>query len=63
MDDPVLAGDGHSYERAAIESWLATHTTSPLTGQPLPDSPLIPNWNLKKLIAKHREAAAGRRRG
>jgi hypothetical protein len=25
MRDPVLAADGHSYERAAIEAWLLAH--------------------------------------
>lgn len=32
--DPVLCvGDGHTYERHAATRWLATHTTSPLTGE------------------------------
>ena len=29
MRDPVLLGDGHSYERLAINQWLQTHNTSP----------------------------------
>ena len=28
---PALAADGHVYERAAIETWLQTKSTSPLT--------------------------------
>jgi hypothetical protein len=33
MEFPVIAADGHSYERDAIEKWLSTgHITSPLTG-------------------------------
>jgi len=36
MSQPVVAADGHSYERRVIEDWLATHDTSPLTGLPLP---------------------------
>ena len=28
---PVVASDGHVYERAAIEQWLQTKSTSPLT--------------------------------
>jgi hypothetical protein len=33
MQDPVLAADGFSYERAAIEDWFAKgHRTSPKTG-------------------------------
>ena len=34
MGDPVVANDGHSYERAAIATWLATHDTSPQTREP-----------------------------
>ena len=32
----LLVGDGHTYERAAAERWLARSATSPLTGEPLP---------------------------
>ena len=35
MGDPVFTCDGQTYERTAIEMWLANHTTSPLTGKPL----------------------------
>ena len=35
MADPVVANDGHSYERAAIAHWLATHNTSPQTREPM----------------------------
>ena len=50
MRDPVIASDGHSYERAAIERWLAGHRTSPLTGRALPHGDLIPNHRLRSLI-------------
>ena len=30
--DPVFTSDGHTFERSAIERWLETHRTSPLTG-------------------------------
>ena len=30
MVDPVIAEDGKTYDRAGIEQWLQTHTTSPL---------------------------------
>jgi len=33
MRDPVLATDGYSYERSAIEQWLRTHNTSPMSNQ------------------------------
>ena len=32
MSDPVVTSDGQTYERTAIEDWLKTHDTSPLTG-------------------------------
>jgi hypothetical protein len=31
MENPVLASDGHVYERSQIESWLQEHDTSPMT--------------------------------
>lgn len=31
--DPVLLADGYTYERAAIQEWLQTNTTSPITEQ------------------------------
>eukprot|EP00983_Pelagomonas_calceolata_P133785 1161997-Pelagomonas_calceolata.AAC.4 len=33
MRDPVLATDGYSYERAAIEQWFRSHDTSPMSNQ------------------------------
>ena len=52
MNDPVIAQDGHSYERDNIEQWLSQHNTSPLTNQVIGDR-LIPNWNLKKEIEEY----------
>ena len=49
MREPVVASDGHTYEKAAIEKWLKQHQISPRTQEPI--GPLtIPNINLKKLI-------------
>ena len=45
MKDPVVAGDGHTYERTNIQGWLANrgrHATSPMTGAPLKHG-LTPN--------------------
>ncbi|CAF1551175.1 unnamed protein product, partial [Adineta steineri] len=33
--DPVIANDGHVYERVAITKWINEHGTSPFTRQPL----------------------------
>ncbi len=50
MQDPVIASDGTTYERKAIEDWLANHDTSPLTGKPLANKELTPNYALKNCI-------------
>ncbi len=52
MKDPVSTIDGHTYERAAIESWLKKKSTSPLTNETLASKQLIPNHQLKSLIAE-----------
>ncbi|EOD30452.1 hypothetical protein EMIHUDRAFT_232783, partial [Emiliania huxleyi CCMP1516] len=58
MVEPVVAADGQSYERTAIERWLATKSTSPLTGGELERSILIPNHNLRRTIREWQEARA-----
>ncbi|EOD04980.1 hypothetical protein EMIHUDRAFT_107448 [Emiliania huxleyi CCMP1516] len=50
MSDPVMAADGQSYERTAIERWLATKSTSPLTGGALEHPYLTPNHMLRRMI-------------
>ena len=35
IKDPVLAPDYHLYERSALEQWLRTNPTSPMTRQPM----------------------------
>jgi serine/threonine protein kinase len=47
--EPVLAEDGHTYERRAIEYWIRENSTSPLTRQPLLLQHLYPNHAVKKL--------------
>ncbi|KAJ8598637.1 hypothetical protein CTAYLR_003073 [Chrysophaeum taylorii] len=59
FEDPViLVGDGHTYERRAIEEWLRTHSASPLTGIDLPEAgrALIPNLTIRKMLASHSNA-------
>jgi hypothetical protein len=48
--DPVLAPDGHTYEREAIEQWLAAQGTSPLTGERMPPGELRTNWVVRSLL-------------
>lgn len=57
MRDPVIADDGHSYERESIERWLQCHRTSPLTGRVLLSRHLIPNHRLRAVIDELASAA------
>lgn len=51
MCDPVVAADGFTYEREAIQKWLDTgRKLSPKTGLKMPNSDLRANINLKILI-------------
>ena len=49
--------DGLTYERIAIETWLATNDTSPLTGEQLASKMLIPNFlargQIRELLEQH----------
>ena len=50
MIDPVMAADGHSYERVNIERWLAGSNRSPQTNLPMPHTSLVPNHSLRQAI-------------
>ena len=51
MEDPVIAMDGHTYERAAIATWYARSDRSPMTNLPIPAT-LIPNIAIRQQIAE-----------
>jgi len=55
MRDPVIAADGKSYEREAIEKYWqkAGSPISPITRQKLPDRTLVPNVNLRSICAEY----------
>lgn len=65
ITNPVVAEDGHSYERESIEQWLTSRHNSPLTNKPIYSKRLIVNYNLRaqivdfleKLIASTKEKA------
>ena len=51
MVDPVMAADGHTYERTAIEGWLGRgRRTSPMTNLPLENTILTPNIASRQTI-------------
>eukprot|EP01063_Lacrimia_lanifica_P024055 TRINITY_DN32024_c0_g1_i1.p1 TRINITY_DN32024_c0_g1~~TRINITY_DN32024_c0_g1_i1.p1 ORF type:complete len:767 (+),score=281.16 TRINITY_DN32024_c0_g1_i1:65-2365(+) len=61
MEDAVVDPEGNSYDKAAIEEWLAMNSTSPVTRNPLRPNQLAPNRVLRNMIAQwkadHLEAA------
>ena len=50
----MVAADGHTYERMAIEAWFQQRQTSPLTNLAIPPM-LIPNHNLRSQISDYLE--------
>lgn len=61
MEDPVIAKDGHTYEKEAIEMWFNNNSRSPKTNQQI-STELIPNYALKSAIgamSELREALKG----
>ncbi|NXM78192.1 WSDU1 protein, partial [Serilophus lunatus] len=53
MKDPVIAADGYSYEREAVEHWLSSkRRSSPMTNLPLASLALTPNRTLKMAISR-----------
>ena len=56
MVDPVVAADGHTYERRSIEQWFSLgKRTSPTTGAVLSAFTLFPNVNLRKQIIEWKQ--------
>uniref|UniRef100_A0AAV1T8C4 U-box domain-containing protein n=1 Tax=Peronospora matthiolae TaxID=2874970 RepID=A0AAV1T8C4_9STRA len=60
MLDPVVAADGHSYEREAILQWFATSDMSPMTGVHMPTTQVFSNFTLRQL-SEEVQAASTRR--
>ncbi len=52
MKDPVLATDGFTYEKEAIEQWLRSNTKSPMTREPMRLDGLRPNRALRDAIQR-----------
>ena len=55
MNDPVICSDGQTYERSAIQTWLASNNTSPYTGAKLDNKVLIPNIALRQAIEEYKK--------
>ena len=55
--EPVLAEDGHTYERSAISRWFNTgNTRSPVTNEELEGKKLVPNHVIRKVVHHHRHS-------
>lgn len=54
LEDPVIASDGVTYERVAIEAWIRENGTSPQTREALRIEDLVPNRALRDMVAELR---------
>ena len=48
--DPVIAADGHTYERQAVMSYLQQHNVSFVSKQCFPSNHVTPNYAIKTLL-------------
>jgi hypothetical protein len=56
MVDPVVALDGHSYCRGAIQDWFRQgRLSSPCTNEQLGSDQLVPNHSLRKAMEQRRD--------
>ena len=55
--EPVIASDGHTYERSSIEKWLNNMNSvikkSPVTNERIQNKNLIPNYNMQSQIKNY----------
>ena len=49
----MIAADGHTYERIAIEKWLTKSNQSPKTNLRLAHKTVIPNHALRSVITQY----------
>ena len=61
--DPVVAADGHTYERLAIQEWFLHSNISPVTGLRLPSGKLVPNHALRMLLAEYQSQVSSHAKG
>ena len=55
MKEPVVASDGHCYEKKYIKQWTEKNDTSPMTGEKLQHKFFYDNISLKKIINQYTE--------
>lgn len=55
IEDPVIAADGHTYERHAMVNWLTTSKKSPVTGQKLRNDRVVDNVIVRSMLHRLRQ--------
>ena len=61
MVRPVIAADGHTYDRSSIEDWLARgNTTSPTTGAKLEHLHLADNHLVRSMVSEYQDSLTSR---
>jgi len=55
MVNPVIAMDGHTYEKESIEKWFKDNHTSPKTNEKMPNTLVIPNQAMRTQIVEYLE--------
>ena len=58
MSDPVIASDGHTYERKTIQRWRQKNNTSPVICEVLKNKDLLPNYLVKSQRLGRRSSVA-----
>jgi len=58
MLDPVVASDGHTYDRSNIEQWLEDESSSPITREPLDSKHIFANRVVRTLVMQFIETTA-----
>ncbi len=54
-NDPVVAVDGFTYEKASITKWFNSSNKSPMTGQVLETLKLYPNYDMRSRCIEWKE--------
>ena len=50
MYEPVIDGEGNTFEKRALLQWLSLHGVSPISRQPLHPKQVLPNYALRDTI-------------
>ena len=53
MVEPTMAADGHTYEKSSIVEWLSKSSLSPITGEKIDPSILLPNHLARSQIREY----------